>query len=164
MEITSLSYFAFPQSRRRCFLIYLLTIQWQAAEINVIFNEMLFEQSVTSFTNNEWVPTRISLDWSSFGKRVVSIKKNPSVKTTWIKTINKCSHLKVVSPHLLSKSKRKPAKEVYLSKTAAGKVTAWNFNKKIPSQVPFTITFFRIFQHTKVVVVNVKHKFHLESR
>ena len=164
MEITSLSYFAFPQSRRRCFLIYLLTIQWQAAEINVIFNEMLFEQSVTSFTNNEWVPTRISLDWSSFGKRVVSIKKNPSVKTTWIKTINKCSHLKVVSPHLLSKSKRKPAKEVYLSKIAAGKVTAWNFNKKIPSQVPFTVTFFRIFQHTEVVVVNVKHKFHLESR
>ena len=53
MEITSLLYFAFPHSRPRCFLIYLLTIQWQAAEINVIFNEMLFEQSVTSFTNNE---------------------------------------------------------------------------------------------------------------
>ena len=106
----------------------------------------------------------ISLDWSSFSKRVVSIKQNSSVKTTWIKTINKCSHLKVVSPHLLSKSKRKPAKEVYLSKIAAGKVTAWNFNKKISSQVPFTITFFCIFQHTEVVVVNVKHKFHLESR
>ena len=148
MEITSLSYFAFPQSRRRCFLIYLLTIQWQAAEINVIFNEMLFEQSVTSSTNNECPPKSGKTDfvgWWSFGKRVVSIKQNPSVKTTWIKTINKCSHLKVVSPHLLSKSKRKPAKEVYLSKIAAGKVTAWNFNKKIPSQVPFTVTFFRIF-------------------
>ena len=56
MEITSLRYFAFPHSRRRCFLIYLLTIQWQAAEINVIFNEMLFEQSVTSSTNNECPP------------------------------------------------------------------------------------------------------------
>ena len=81
-----------------------------------------------------------------------------------MKTINKCSHLKVVSPHLLSKSKRKPAKEVYLSKIAAGKITACNFNKKAPSQVPFTVKFFRIFQHTEVVVVNVKHKFHLESR
>ena len=107
---------------------------------------------------------RISLDWSSFGKRVVSIKQNSSVKITWMKTINKCSHLKVVSSHLLSKSKGKPAKEVYLSKVAAGKVTAWNFNKKIPSQVPFTVKFFRTFQHTEVVVVNVKHKFHLESR
>ena len=106
----------------------------------------------------------ILLDWSSFGKRVVSIKQNSSVKTTWVKTINKCSHLKVVSPHFLSKSKRKPAKEVYLTKIAAGKITACNFNKKTPSHVPFTVTFFRIFQHTKVVVVNVKHKFHLESR
>ena len=106
----------------------------------------------------------ILLDWSSFGKRVVSIKQNSSVKTTWVKTINKCSHLKVVSPHFLSKSKRKPAKEVYLSKIAASKITACNFNKKTPSQVPFTVTFFRIFQHTEVVVVNVKHKFHLESR
>ena len=107
---------------------------------------------------------QISLNWSSFGKRVVSIKQNSSVKITWMKTINKCSHLKVVSSHLLSKSKRKPAREVYLSKIAAGKVTVWNFDKKIPSQVPFTVTFFRIFQHTEVVVVNVKHKFHLESR
>ena len=106
---------------------------------------------------------RTSLDWSSFGKRVVSIKQNPLVKATWVKTINKCSHLKVVSPHLLSKSKRKPAKEVYLSNIAADKVTAWNFNKKIPSQVSFTVTFFRFFQHTEVVVVNVKYKFHLES-
>ena len=56
MEKTSLPYFDFSHSRRRCFLIYLLTIQWQAAEINVIFNEMLFEQSVTSSTNNECPP------------------------------------------------------------------------------------------------------------
>ena len=76
---------------------------------------------------------RISLDWSSFGKRVVSIKQNSSVKKTWMKTINKRNHLKVVSSHLLSKTKRKPAKEVYLSKIAVGKVTAWNFNKKIPA-------------------------------
>ena len=81
-----------------------------------------------------------------------------------MKTINKRNHLKVVSSHLLSKTKRKPAKEDYLSKIAAGKVTAWNFNEKIPSQVLFTVTFFRIFQHTEVVIVNVKHKFHLESR
>ena len=107
---------------------------------------------------------RISLHWSSFGERVVSIKQNSSVKRTWMKTINKCSHLKMVSSHLLSKSKRKPAKEVYLNKIASGKVTAWNFNKKIPSLVSFTFTFFRIFQHTEVVVANVKHKFHLESR
>ena len=86
------------------------------------------------------------------------MKQNSSVKT------NKCSHLKEVSRHFLSKSKREPAKEVYLGKIAAGKITACNFNKKTPSQVPFTVTFFRIFQHTKVVVVNVKHKFHLESR
>ena len=77
------------------------------------------------------------------------------MKTTCVKTTNKCSHLKVVSH---------TAKEVYLSKIAAGKITACNFNKKTPSQVPFTVTFFRIFQHTEVVVVNVKHKFHLESR
>ena len=70
----------------------------------------------------------------------------------------------MVSPHFMSKSKRKPAKEVYFGKIAAGKITACNFNKKTPSQVPFTVKFFRIFQHTKFVVVNVKHKFHLESR
>ena len=81
-----------------------------------------------------------------------------------MKTINKCSHLKVVSPHFLSKSKRKPAKEVCLSKIAAVKITTCNFNKKASSQVPFTVTFFCIFQHTDVVVVNVKHKFHLDSR
>ena len=70
----------------------------------------------------------------------------------------------MVSPHFLSKSKRKPAEEVYLGKTAAGKITVRNFNKKTPSQVPFTVKFFRIFQDSQVVVVNVKHKFHLESR
>ena len=70
----------------------------------------------------------------------------------------------MVSPHFLSKSKIKPAKEVYLNKIAAAKTTACNFNKKTLSKVPFTVTFFRIFQHTEAVVVNVKHKFHLESR
>ena len=77
---------------------------------------------------------------------------------------NKCNHLRLVISHFLLKSKRKPAKEVYLSKIAAGKITAYNFNKKTPSQVPFTVTFFRIFQHTEVIAVNVKHKFDLESR
>ena len=167
MEITSLLYFAFPHSRRRCFLTYLLTIQWQAVEINVIFNKCYLNKVLhlpLIMSAHHEAAKWISLDWSSFGKRVVSIKQNSSVKTTWVKTINKCSHLKVVSPHFLSKSKRKPAKEVYLGKIAAGKITACNFNKKTPSQVPFTVTFFRIFQHTEVVVVNVKHKFHLESR
>ena len=70
----------------------------------------------------------------------------------------------MASRHFLSKSKRKPAKEVYLGKIAAGKIAACNFNKKTHSQVPFTVKFFCIFQHTEVVVVNVKHKFHLESR
>ena len=63
MEKTLLPYFDFSHSRRRCFLIYLLTIQWQAAEINVIFNEMLFEQSVTSFTNNECPPISGKMDF-----------------------------------------------------------------------------------------------------
>ena len=81
-----------------------------------------------------------------------------------MKTINKCSHLKEVSPRFLSKSKRKPAKEVYLSKIAAGKITACNFNKKTSWQVPSTVTFFLTFQNTEVIVVNVKHKLHLESR
>ena len=83
-----------------------------------------------------------------------------------MKTINKYSHLKVVSPHFLSKSKKNPSKEVYLRKIAAGKTTACNFNKKTPDSFAgtFTVKFFRIFQHAEVVVVNVKHKFHLESR
>ena len=70
----------------------------------------------------------------------------------------------MVSPHFLSKSKRKLAKDVYLGKIAAGKITACNFNKKSLSQVPFTVKFFRIFQDTEFIVVNVKHKFHLELR
>ena len=83
-----------------------------------------------------------------------------------MKTINKYSHLKVVSPHFLSKSKKIPSKEVYLRKIAAGKTTACNFNKKTPDSFAgtFTVKFFRIFQHAEVVVVNVKHKYHLESR
>ena len=60
------------------------------------------------------------------------------MKKICVKTINKCSHLKVASPHFLSKSKRKPAKQVYLGKIAAGKLTTCNFNKKTSSQVPFT--------------------------
>ena len=108
----------------------------------------------------------ISLDWSSFVKRAVSVKQNSFVKTTWIKTINKYSHLKVVSPHFLSKSKKNSSKEVYLGKIAAGKTTAYNFNKKTPDSFSctFTVRFVRIFQHTEVAVVNVKHKYHLESR
>ena len=81
-----------------------------------------------------------------------------------MKAINKYSHLKVVSPQFFCQNVKKPAKEVYLGKIAAGKITARNFNKKTPSQVPFTVKFFRIFQHTEVVAVNVKHKYYLESR
>ena len=75
-----------------------------------------------------------------------------------MKAINKYSHLKVVSPHFFCQK----VKEDYLGKIAAGKITARNYNKKTPSQVPFTVKFFRIFQHTEVV--NVKHKYYLESR
>ena len=57
MEIASLPYFPFPRSRRRCFRIYLSTIQWQAVKIKLTFNEMSFQQSVTSSLNNEW-PSR----------------------------------------------------------------------------------------------------------
>ena len=68
-------------------------------------------------------------------------------------------------------AKKKPAKEVYLGKIAIGKIIACSFNKKTPSQVSFTVKltqkifkFFRIPQRAEVVIVNVKHKFHLESR
>ena len=77
MEITSLPYFHFPRSRQRWFLIYLLTIQWQAVEAKVTFNEMSFEQTVLHIlliTNNnakkeaeKW----ISVDSSSLHKRVI---------------------------------------------------------------------------------------------
>ena len=80
-----------------------------------------------------------------------------------MKTINKCSQLKVVSPNVLSKSKRKPVNKVYRGKIAAGKITACNFNKKTPSYVSFTVKFFRIFQHTEITVVNVKHNFTLNE-
>ena len=53
----------------------------------------------------------------------------------------------MVRPHFLSEIKGKLAKEMYLA-----------------SQVAFTIKFFRIFQRTEVIVVNVKHKFPFESR
>ena len=53
----------FPTPVEDVVLIYLLTIQWQAAEINVIFNEMLFEQSVTSSTNNECPPRSDKMDF-----------------------------------------------------------------------------------------------------
>ena len=46
MEITSVPYFSSPRSCRRCFLICLLTIQWQAVEIKVAFSEMPFKQIV----------------------------------------------------------------------------------------------------------------------
>ena len=64
----------------------------------------------------------------------------------------------------MSKSKRKPAKEVYFGKIVVGRITACNFNRRTPSQVLFTVKFFCIFEHTEVVVVNVKHNVHLESR
>ena len=63
--------FAFPRSRRRSFLIYLLTIQWQAIEIKVTFNEMSFEQSVTYLSTHQEAVKWLSLDWLSRGKRVI---------------------------------------------------------------------------------------------
>ena len=61
-------YFPFPRSRRRCFLIYLITIQWKAAETKVTFNEMPFEQSVLHIplimSAQQEALKWISLDWS----------------------------------------------------------------------------------------------------
>ena len=60
----------------------------------------------------------ISLDWSSSLKEllneVVSIKQTFSLKTTSVKAIYKSSRLKVIGRHFLSKSKKKPTKEVHL--------------------------------------------------
>ena len=61
MEITPLPYFAFPLSSRRCFLIFLLLVQWQAIEIKVTFNEMSFEQSVIYLSAHQEAAKWISL-------------------------------------------------------------------------------------------------------
>ena len=63
--ITSLLYVTLPRSCRRCFLIYLLTIQWQAVEVKVTFNEISFEPSVfiTSSFNNECPPRSGKMDF-----------------------------------------------------------------------------------------------------
>ena len=57
------------------FLIYLLTIQWQAVEIKVTFNDMSFEQSVLhlplAMGAHQEATKWISLDWWSLGKRVI---------------------------------------------------------------------------------------------
>ena len=57
------------------FLIYLLTIQWQAVEIKVTFNDMSFEQSVLHLllimSAHQEATKWISLDWWSLGKRVI---------------------------------------------------------------------------------------------
>ena len=54
--------------------------------------------------------------------------------------------------------KKKPAKEVHLGKIAVGKIMAYNFNKRTPSQVTFTekltkkiVKFCRIFQRTEAM-------------
>ena len=56
-------YFIFPHYRQRCFLINLLKIQWQAAENNVAFNEMSFEQSVASSSYNGCLPRSNKMDF-----------------------------------------------------------------------------------------------------
>ena len=74
-------------------------------------------------------------------------------------------------PTLFVKNLKKNLQQKFIfGKTAVGK-TACNFNKKIPSQGTFTgkltqkiVKLCRIFQCTEAVIVNVKHKFHLESR
>ena len=55
----------------KMFLIYLLTIQWQAIEIKVMFNKISFEQSVTYLGAHQEAAKWISLDWLSLGKRVI---------------------------------------------------------------------------------------------
>ena len=61
-------------------------------------------------------------------------------------------------------------KKFVFGKIAVGKKQPATF-KKTPSQVPFTgkltkiiVKFCRISQRTEAVIVNVKHKFHFESR
>ena len=75
MEINSLPYFPYPRSHRRCFLIYLLSIQWQAVEIKVAFNEMLFERSILHLplitSAHQEAAKWIWLDWSSLDKSVI---------------------------------------------------------------------------------------------
>ena len=90
-----------------------------------------------------------------------------------MKAINKSSHLKVIdwSTLFVKTNLKELQKKFVFGKIAVGKITPCIFNKKIPSQVPFSgkltkkiVKFWRIFRCTKTVIVNVKHKFHLESR
>ena len=90
-----------------------------------------------------------------------------------MKAINKSSHLKVIdwSTLFVKTNLKELQKKFVFGKIAVGKITSCNFNKKIPSQVPFSgkltkkiVKFWRISRCTKTVIVNVKHKFHLESR
>ena len=46
-------------------------IQWQADEIKVTFNEMPFEQTVTSSFNKDCPPRSGKMDWSSLGKTAI---------------------------------------------------------------------------------------------
>ena len=71
---------------------------------------MSFEQSVLYLplimSAHQEAAKWISLDWSSLGKRVIkwgSSNKTFSLKTNWVKAINKSSHLKVIGQNFLSK-------------------------------------------------------------
>ena len=55
-------------------------------------------------------------------------------------------------------SERYLRRSLFIIKLQSGKQL---YNKKTPLLIPFTVKFFRIFQHTEVVAANVKHKFHL---
>ena len=51
--IDAFAIFRLSRARRSCFLIYLMTIQWQVIEVKVTFNELSFEQIL-----HIWVPTK----------------------------------------------------------------------------------------------------------
>ena len=82
------------------------------------------------------------------------------MKTALVKAINKRSHLKMISRYFLSKIKKNLKKKFIFVKIAVGKEQPAILIKLTQKIVKFC----RICQLTEAVIVNVKHKFHLESR
>ena len=97
------------------------------------------------------------------------MKQTFSLKTTWVKAINKSIHLKVIDRHFLLKIK-KTCKRGSSRKIAVGRKTSSNFSKKTPSPVTFTkkvakkiVKFCRVCKLTEAVIVNVKINFTLNQ-
>ena len=73
-ENTFIAVFPLSPIPSKMFYNLLLTIDLQAVEIKVTFNEISFEQSVTSLimSAHQKAAKWISLDWSSLDKRVIN--------------------------------------------------------------------------------------------